>query len=115
MVPSAFTTTAVAVARVNARFALISDAETSCRFRISQQRIAAFFGSPPERAVFDNAQALDRDGLIGRLFSSSYMPPRDHPRHADARADASAVFDRWQQGGAVTLRYETIAFAGALA
>ena len=31
MVPSAFTTTAVAVARVNARFALMSDAETSWR------------------------------------------------------------------------------------
>ena len=87
---------------------------TTWRHQIDGARIEAFFGGRPERIELDHAQSLDREGLVGRTFSSSYMPARDHPRHGDARADALALFDRWQQGGAVTLRYDTIAFLGRL-
>src|SRR5262249_21434403 len=59
-----------------------------------------------ESRVFAHRQALDRAGLRGRAFSASYAPRE--PAAAEAFAAAlDAVFDRFQQGGLVTLCYET--------
>ena len=89
--------------------------QTSFRTRPLEQEIAGFFAGPIERATFDNEQVLDRAGLIGRYFSSSYMPAPADPTHAGARAAALALFDRHQEGGTVIMRYDTRAFLGRLA
>ena len=65
--------------------------------------------------VFDNAQVLDRDGLFGRHFSSSYVPGPDHPGHAAARADLERVFAAHSEGGLVTIEYDTKVYCGRLA
>lgn len=62
-----------------------------------------------ERALFPHAQTLDRDGLIGRALSVSYAP-REPAAVERYRADLGAVFDQFQQGGAVTLRYQTAVY-----
>lgn len=59
-----------------------------------------------ERHVFSHVQALDRAGLHGRAFSASYAPRE--PVAAEAFAAAlDRVFDHHQQGGLMTLHYQT--------
>ena len=69
--------------------------------------IERFFGGAGRfsEVRFDNAQTLDREGLIGRIFSSSYMPGPEDPDHAPARAAAESMFDTHQVEGVVQLRY----------
>jgi SAM-dependent methyltransferase len=87
---------------------------TSFRLRPIEEELFGFFGSQPERAVFDNHQVLDEAGLVGRYFSSSYMPGRADPGHEGARRAAVELFRRHQRDGLVTMRYDTRAFVGRL-
>jgi SAM-dependent methyltransferase len=77
---------------------------------------AAFFGNREwERLAFENSQALDLAGLVGRVLSSSYAPGEDDPRHAPMLAALKALFDRCQRDGKVRIEYETELFLGRLA
>lgn len=76
--------------------------------------IERFFGNPFERLAFDNAQRLDRDGFFGRAFSSSYVPGKDHPKHAAMVAALGQVFDAHQREGHVDIRYRTVVYFGSL-
>ena len=77
--------------------------------------LAAFFGSGGYRAAtFDNPQQLDRDGVLARLASSSYMPLSPDPRHATVMAEAIELFDRHQRGGTVTVDHDTRVFYGPI-
>lgn len=82
---------------------------------ISEEDIAAFFSpSPSALSVFPNSQLFDREGLRGRLLSSSYMPARDEDGYAAMVADLDVLFDKYQQGGKITIHYDTKLFAGKL-
>jgi SAM-dependent methyltransferase len=61
-----------------------------------------------EEVAFAHAQVLDRDGLLGRAWSSSYVV---HGVADRAGFDAAmlAAFDRHATDGAVRLEYETVA------
>ena len=75
-----------------------------------------FFGHADYRLdTFPNAQHFDREGLRGRLSSSSYAPPPGDPGHAPMMADLDALFDQHQQDGHVTFTYVTKVFWGELA
>jgi SAM-dependent methyltransferase len=63
---------------------------------------------------FPNAQHFDYTGLESRLLSSSYTPAADDPRRAPMLAELRQLFDRHQQGGQVTVEYETRAYYGHL-
>jgi SAM-dependent methyltransferase len=61
-------------------------------------------------AVFENSQRLDREGVIGRAASSSYV----HRGVADKPTffrELDAFFDRHQTGGFLDIRYACRAFA----
>jgi hypothetical protein len=75
---------------------------------------AAFFGAPPLEAVFDNVQRFDLYGLMGRLNSSSYVPGRDHPRHAAMARRAQEIFAAHQKNGTVAFEYDTRVFYGVM-
>jgi len=76
-------------------------------------RMAAFYGPAGyEKRLFPNAQALDRDGLRGRLLSSSYAPKAGHPNHAPMLAALDALFARCQAGGRVAMEYQTEVYLG---
>jgi SAM-dependent methyltransferase len=57
-----------------------------------------------------NGQSLDRDGLLGRAYSSSCVTNGVHDLPAFERA-LDALFDRHQAHGRVELRYRTVALA----
>jgi hypothetical protein len=57
-----------------------------------------------------NAQVLDREGLRGRAFSSSYVAHGVADKDAFARA-LDRLFDAHQEGGKVTFDYRTVVVA----
>ncbi len=54
---------------------------------------------------FPHAQGLDRDGLIGRVFSSSYMPAPGDADYAGAKEAVEALFEAHAYYGRVHIDY----------
>jgi SAM-dependent methyltransferase len=79
----------------------------------ASQRFVAFFGVGGwKKQVFENSQVLDAEGLKGRLMSSSYAPPPDHPGHAPMIAAFQELFARCQRSGTIRMEYETELYLG---
>ncbi len=70
-------------------------------------------GFPRVRTLqFDNAQRLDREGLIGRVRSTSYAP-RSGPRLGEMIAALETLHERYaDRSGHVTLMYRTDVILG---
>jgi SAM-dependent methyltransferase len=77
-----------------------------------EHALAALRVSPlvrePREATFPHTQALDRQGLLGRAHSSSYVAHGVADRAALDR-DLGALFESYQSEGRVELVYRTIA------
>jgi SAM-dependent methyltransferase len=83
--------------------------------QVTPDTLAPFFGPGGYRsAVFPNEQRFDREGLRGRLLSSSYVPPADHPGFPAMIEEMERIFAAHQEGGRVAFRYETKLFWGPL-
>jgi ubiquinone/menaquinone biosynthesis C-methylase UbiE len=92
-------------------YALVRESERS-----SEDKMRAFFAPvAPRMEMFDNEQCLDEAGFRGRLLSSSYAPPPDHPLHAPILARTAEIFRQHSRSGQVTVAYDTIAWWGSLA
>jgi len=61
------------------------------------------------RASFVHEQVLDEAGFLGRAFSVSYAP-RDSESAKRYTEELRKVFQHFQKGGKVVMRYETSAF-----
>jgi SAM-dependent methyltransferase len=70
------------------------------------------FGGDWREAALDNAQLLDRAGLIARVESDSYAPKPGDPLHAAMVASLYDLFDRHVAGGTVEMVYRTRIFLG---
>lgn len=80
-----------------------------------ESRVDRFFAPLyAQKHTFENDQTLDREGLIGRALSSSYMPLDGDPLFADAVAALGALFERYQKNGIVIIHYTTELYMGAL-
>lgn len=75
-----------------------------------EEGLAWFLGEKMETALFDNEAWHDREGLRGRVLSSSYAPLLDHPNHAPLMAGLDDLFDQYQQDGRVQFLYQTEMF-----
>ena len=64
--------------------------------------------------VMPNSQALDLEGLLGRLASASYMPPRESEEWAKVEEDASGMIREYGSGGTVVLHYDTVMYLGRI-
>ncbi len=75
--------------------------------------IAAFYGpSGFKERVLSYADVLDREALLGRASSASYLPGADHPDRAAMMSELSALFDRCQERGTVRFEFETHVYWG---
>jgi hypothetical protein len=75
----------------------------------------AFFGRGRwEKEKLDNAQILDRQGLVGRLLSASYSPKEGDPGYEETLAELSAIFERHAKDGRLVFGYSTILFFGEI-
>ncbi len=90
-------------------------AEVSHGRRGSPEEVRDFFAPMPVEAwTFENAQRLDLAGLKGRVLSSSYVPAEGEAGCAEMLAELEDVFWRYQDGGTVTVRYDTRVYVGML-
>jgi SAM-dependent methyltransferase len=76
--------------------------------------IERFLGSGYEKAVFENVQVFDLEGLKGRLFSSSYMPAEDSEKGIETERDLRALFDKHAKNGKIEIFYDTNVFYSKL-
>lgn len=84
--------------------------------RADAERITAFFSPGFDRTSFPTFQRLDREGLRGRLLSSSYTPGSDDPRRGPMLDALDGLFDRFKkEDGHVSIEYETVLFCGSVA
>ena len=64
--------------------------------------------------VIPNDQLLDKEGLAGRVMSSSYAPAEGQQGHAAMMEDVERLFNRFQENGHVRIVYDTRAYFGQL-
>ncbi|HTD56998.1 MAG TPA: class I SAM-dependent methyltransferase [Silvibacterium sp.] len=82
---------------------------------LDEDRLAAFFALNTVRsATFKNAQHLTREGLMGRVLSSSYMPQPGHPGHEAMSRVLKAHFHEHQTSGHVRMEYDCVVCYGQL-
>ena len=80
-----------------------------------ERQMTEFFGASGfHHSTFVNEQIFDFEGLRGRLLSSSYSPPPDHPQHEPMLATLKKLFDAHAENGAVRFEYETHVYYGRL-
>jgi SAM-dependent methyltransferase len=88
---------------------------TNARERADENAIRAFFGAGYiSKTKFANAQALDFDGLLGRLLSSSYAPREGQPAYEPMVPALRGLFDRCAENGRVAMLYDTQLHLGRL-
>lgn len=61
---------------------------------------------------YSNIQVFDEDGLLGRAFSSSYIPPKDTEAGQAFLADLQQLFQQYQVDGTVDFVYQTEIYLG---
>lgn len=78
-----------------------------------RENVSRFFAdSEVEEWHFPHLHWLDEAALLSLVFSRSYMPARESVDGANAAHAVAALFDTHQQGGAISVRYQTVAFVG---
>ena len=90
-----------------------TDYRTVDHRRLGDAEIAFFFGPGGNRfRRLPNEQRLDRDGLRGRLLSTSYIPDEGEPGFEEMLETLDRLFDDHQEGGFVTFIYSTRMYYG---
>jgi ubiquinone/menaquinone biosynthesis C-methylase UbiE len=67
-----------------------------------------------EKRTLPNHQDLDYEALEGRLLSSSYAPLAGDAGHEPMLEDLRRIFERYQSGGRIRMRYDTNIYFGKL-
>jgi hypothetical protein len=95
--------------------------ETATEYcRVSQRNItdadvADFFApAPVELFYFPHAQRLDREGFLGRVLSSSYVPNVGQPGHDNVMKKMQAFFDKHAHSGRLDFPYQTRLYVAQL-
>jgi len=80
------------------------------------ERLIAEFFAPEEvkLEVFPNEQVFDLEGLQGRVRSSSYTPPPEHPSFASMMNELEQIFETHKKNSRVVFDYDTKVFYGHL-
>jgi SAM-dependent methyltransferase len=74
-----------------------------------------FFGSDQYSfSVFPNVQLFDESGLIGRAYSSSYVPELESPAGQQFLTKLKAIFAQYQENGKVKFQYHTEVYLGQI-
>lgn len=61
---------------------------------------------------YSNVQVFDEDGLIGRSFSSSFIPAKDTEAGAAFLSSLKQLFEQYQVNGTVNFQYQTEIYLG---
>jgi ubiquinone/menaquinone biosynthesis C-methylase UbiE len=81
---------------------------------IDEGALRTFLGATFTHHQLANQQIFDYAGLEGRLLSSSYVPPADHPNYQPMLRELKRIFERFNQNGAVPFDYDCDVYWGQL-
>jgi SAM-dependent methyltransferase len=81
---------------------------------ISDEAIRAWFRDPCTHTSVPNHQDFDREGLIGRALSSSYVPKKGQPNHDELMSELERIFTLYAANGVVRFAYDTQLWFGPL-
>ena len=73
-----------------------------------------FFNGKFRKQVFPNHQDFDLEGFLGRVFSSSYTPQKDHPNYNVFLKRLTGIYDKYNDNGIVKFNYQTEVYSGQL-
>lgn len=74
---------------------------------ITEKEIGDFLGPAFHTAKFDNVQEFDFEGLLGRLASSSYMPPEGHEKYDQMATELRSLFAKHAENDRIKIFYDT--------
>lgn len=90
-------------------------AEVHQRGKATLAALEQFFGNSEfEQETFPNRQQLDRDGLVARVLSASYMPTVGNPQYPAMMEEIDRIFRANQKDGNVDMKYETRVYYGQM-
>jgi SAM-dependent methyltransferase len=82
--------------------------------QIDDKRLERFFApNPMKKAIFNNEQRFDFEGVKGRLLSSSYVPESGVELNEMLKALRN-IYEANQRNGEVTIEYDTLVYFGNL-
>lgn len=83
--------------------------------QIGDDEIEAFYApGVPRHVSFPHGQALDSEGLLGRVLSCSYVPAPGEPGHEELVAAVGRLFEEHAEAGRVRISYRTRVWLGRL-
>ena len=90
-------------------------AEVHQRGKATMTAFEQFFGNSEfVKETFPNVQHLDRDGLIARVLSASYMPTEGHVNYPAMIDEVDRIFRENEEDGTVAVKYETNVYYGQM-
>lgn len=82
---------------------------------ITDDMLFTFYGTRDiQKHVVPNEQFFDFPSLLGRLYSSSYVPKPPHPILDALVPELQEVFHKYQQNGRIRFIYQTQIYLGQL-
>lgn len=63
------------------------------------------------KKYFPNEQCMDREGFLGRAFSTSYTPKKESAEGRLFQQSLEQLFDEYEQAGTVTMQYKTSVYS----
>ena len=74
---------------------------------VDEAALNSFFQKQYRKAVFENSQVLDLDGLLGRVLSSSYMPTETDESFPAMKDELEVLVAKYAENGNIELSYST--------
>jgi ubiquinone/menaquinone biosynthesis C-methylase UbiE len=84
-----------------------TDYEVVRHNNIGDEEVKQFLGPDTLTATFDNVQEFDFEGLLGRLASSSYMPPEGQENYDTVAKELRSLFAKHERDGRIQILYDT--------
>ena len=88
--------------------------ETVRHENITKETLQDFFQTDFEQKTFSNVQAVDFEGLKGRMLSSSYIPTQENPRFAEMLENLESLFAQHNENDRIEILYDTKIFYGQI-
>jgi len=91
-----------------------TDYETVRHENITKETLQDFFRTDFKQKTFSNVQAVDFEGLKGRMLSSSYIPSEENPRYGEMIKTLERLFTKYQKNDTIHILYDTNLFYGQI-
>lgn len=77
---------------------------------VDNEILSSLFKENYDLYSIETKQIFDLDGLIGRMMSISYSPPKGHPKHQKFIGEIKNLFQKEEKKGSVEFLYETVTY-----